>query len=55
MQIVSETEIRDEDKRDKITSIIADKYCRTILKLTAGQSKSALEISQETKISISTQ
>lgn len=54
MQIVSVTEIRDEGKRDKITSAIADKNCRAILNITLDQSKSALAICQETKIPIST-
>ncbi len=54
MQTVSETEIHNEDKRDKIASAIADKYCRQILKLVIDRPKSALEISRETKISIST-
>ena len=54
MQIVSVTEIRDEGKRDKITSAIADKNCRAILNITLDQSKSALAICQETKTPIST-
>ncbi len=54
MHTVSETEIRNEDKRDKVTMAIADKYCRQIIKLLVDRPKSALEISRETKISIST-
>ncbi|WP_316505186.1 helix-turn-helix domain-containing protein [Nitrosopumilus sp.] len=51
---VSVTKIRDEEKIDMIAAVMADRYSRKILKLTVHRPKSALEISQETKIAIST-
>lgn len=54
MQVISERKINDEEKKVSIASVIADKYCGMILKLTIDLPKSAQEISQETEISIST-
>ena len=38
MQAVFETEICNEDKKDKGTITIADKYCRQMLKLLVDRS-----------------
>lgn len=44
----------DEENKDAILEIISDKYCRAILDTTMDKPKSAMEISAESKIPIST-
>ncbi len=46
--------IDEEEKKEVILELLADKYCRTILRITIPKPKSAMEISAETKIPIST-
>ena len=46
--------IDEEEKKEMILELLADKYCRTILRITIPKPKSAMEISAETKIPIST-
>ncbi len=46
--------IEDTPKKDSLLSIMADKYCRTIIYVTKDKPKSAIEITNETKIPIST-
>ena len=46
--------IEEDSKKDAILEVMADKYCRTILENTMEKPKSAMEISAETKIPIST-
>lgn len=46
--------IQDEVKKDSIIEAISDKYSRIILDATLGMPKTALEISQEKQIPIST-
>lgn len=52
--IVSGRKIEEESKKDSILEVMADKYCRAILENTMEKPKSAMEISAETKIPIST-
>lgn len=55
MQTLVEGRIIDEDDRkDAILQVISDKYCRAILDTTMDKPKSAMEISAESKIPIST-
>src|SRR3990172_910824 len=55
MQALVEGRKIDEDERkDAILQIISDKYCRAILETTMDKPKSAMEISAESKIPIST-
>ncbi len=55
MQALVEGRKIDEDERkDAILQIISDKYCRAILEATMNKPKSAMEISAESKIPIST-
>lgn len=55
MQTVVQGRKIDEDgKKDAILEIISDKYCRAILDTTMDNPKSAMEISAESKIPIST-
>ncbi|WP_268543518.1 ArsR family transcriptional regulator [Candidatus Nitrosotenuis cloacae] len=44
----------DGEKRDAILEIMSDKYCRAIIESTMNAPKSAIEISAESKIPIST-
>lgn len=44
----------DDDKKDAILEIISDRYCRAILESTMNAPKSAIEVSVECKIPIST-
>ena len=47
-------EIDENTKKDELLSIVSDKYCRAILHAIVSKPKSALEISAETEIPIST-
>ena len=44
----------DSTRNDTLISIMADKYCRTIIHATKDKPKSAVELTAETKIPIST-
>lgn len=46
--------IYDEQRKSKILEMISDEYCRKILSITMREHKSVNEISEETKIPIST-
>jgi len=52
--LVSGRKIEDESRKDAILEVISDKYCRAILEIAMDKPKSAMEISGETKIPIST-
>lgn len=52
--IVQGRKIEEDAKKDAILEIISDKYCRAILDTTMDTPKSAMEISAESKIPIST-
>jgi predicted transcriptional regulator len=55
MQVIQKTrKIEDDQRKEAILSIISDKYCRQILNSTIDRPKSAMEISSESKIPIST-
>jgi len=55
MQIIQETrKIEDDQRKEAILSIVSDKYSRQILYSTIDRPKSAVEISSENKIPIST-
>lgn len=55
MQTLVEGRKIDEDgRKDAILQVISDKYCRAILETTMDIPKSAMEISAESKIPIST-
>lgn len=53
-QLISGRKIEDDFKKDAILEVISDKYCRAILENSMEKPKSAMEISAETKIPIST-
>src|SRR3972149_10510921 len=46
--------IEEDDRKEAILGMISDKYCREILEVTMDKPKSAMEISSERKIPIST-
>ena len=55
MQVIQKTRrIEDDQRKEAILNIISDKYCRQILNSTIDRPKSAMEISSESKIPIST-
>lgn len=46
--------IEENERKNAILTVISDTYCRAILENTMDKPKSAMEISSETKIPIST-
>jgi hypothetical protein len=44
----------DSEKKDNLLEILSDKYCRTILEAIMYKPKSAIEITADTRIPIST-
>ena len=52
--LVQGRKIDEEAQKDAILGIISDKYCRAILETTMDKPKSAMEVSAESKIPIST-
>ena len=50
----SQYKIEDETTKDTLLSILSDKYCRVIIEATMDKPKSAIELTTETKIPIST-
>jgi len=54
-QLISGKKIDDDSRKDAILEVISDKYCRSILENTIEKPKSAMEISSETKIPITTE
>jgi hypothetical protein len=52
--LVEGRKIYEDERKDAILQIISDKYCRAILETTMDKPKSAMEISAESKIPIST-
>ena len=52
--LVQGRKIEETDRKDAILEILSDKYCRAILVATMDAPKSAMEISAESKIPIST-
>ncbi len=55
MQVIQNSrKIEDEQRKEAILNIMSDKYCRQILNSTMDRPKSAMELSSESKIPIST-
>ena len=52
--LISARKVEDDSRKDTILEVMSDKYCRAILENTMEKSKSAMEVSSETKIPIST-
>lgn len=53
-ELVQTQKIMDDEKKQVILEVLADKYCKQILHTTLEKPKSAMEISSENKIPIST-
>jgi len=54
MQTIQVLKIGDNERKEKLFEILADPYCRAILKSTMNVAKSAMDITFECKIPIST-
>ena len=52
--LVQGRKVEEESQKDAILGVISDKYCRAILETTMDKPKSAMEISAERKIPITT-
>jgi len=53
-ELIQSRKITDDERKQVILEILADKYCKQILHNTLEKPKSAMEISGEKKIPIST-
>ena len=53
-ELIQSQKIMDDDRKQVILEILADKYCKLILHNTLEKPKSAMEISNEKNIPIST-
>ena len=53
-ELIQSQKIMDDERKQVILEILADKYCKLILHNTLEKPKSAMEISGEKKIPIST-
>ncbi|BDQ30811.1 hypothetical protein NZNM25_13660 [Nitrosopumilus zosterae] len=54
MQIINQLKIEEPERKEVFLEILSDKYCRLILDSIMNISKSAIEISREKKIPLST-
>ncbi|MCV0392705.1 MAG: ArsR family transcriptional regulator [Nitrosopumilus sp.] len=54
MQTLQLSRIQDSERKNCMLEVVSDKYCRAILEIIKSQPKSAIEITNETKIPIST-
>ncbi|HSB83909.1 MAG TPA: ArsR family transcriptional regulator [Nitrosarchaeum sp.] len=55
MQVLQHAlKIEETERKDSLLEVISDKYCRTIIESTMHKPKSAMEITAETGIPIST-
>lgn len=52
--LISGRKVEDDSRKDAILEVMSDRYCRAIIENTLKKQKSAIEISAETKIPIST-
>ncbi len=52
--LLQKRKIEDDERKDAILEILADKYCRNIIEMTIEEPKSAMDIAADSKIPIST-
>ncbi len=52
--LLQKRKIEDDERKDAILEILADKYCREIIEMTMEKPKSAMDIAADSKIPIST-
>ncbi len=54
MQVLNQLKIEEPERKEVFLEILSDKYCRLILESVMNSSKSAIEISREKNIPLST-
>lgn len=54
MQVLNQLKIEESERKEVFLEILSDKYCRLILESVMNSSKSAIEISREKNIPLST-
>ena len=54
MQVLNQLKIEEPERKDSFLEILSDKYCRAILEAIMDTPKSAIEISREKEIPLST-
>ena len=54
MQILNQLKIEEPERKESFLEILSDRYCRSILEAIMDIPKSAIEISREKKIPLST-
>ncbi|MCV0430234.1 helix-turn-helix domain-containing protein [Nitrosopumilus sp.] len=54
MQILNQLKIEEPERKESFLEILSDKYCRTILEAIMDMPKSAIEISRDKNIPLST-
>jgi len=54
MQIVNQLKIQEPERKESFLEILSDKYCRAILESVMDTPKSAIEVSREKDIPLST-
>ena len=54
MQVINQLKIEEPERKDSFLEILSDKYCRSILEAIMNTPKSAIEVSREKMIPLST-
>ncbi|MGY5143594.1 MAG: ArsR family transcriptional regulator [Candidatus Nitrosopumilus sp. bin_32a] len=54
MQVINQLKIEEPERKESFLEILSDKYCRSILESIMDVPKSAIEVSREKKIPLST-
>jgi len=54
MQVINQLKIEEPERKESFLEILSDKYCRSILESIMDMPKSAIEVSREKKIPLST-
>jgi predicted transcriptional regulator len=54
MQILNQLKIEEPERKESFLEVLSDKYCRSILEVIMNAPKSAIEISREKSIPLST-
>ena len=54
MQVINQLKIEEPERKDSFLEILSDKYCRSILEAIMDTPKSAIEVSREKMIPLST-
>ena len=54
MQVINQLKIEEPERKESFLEILSDKYCRAILESVMDMPKSAIEVSREKNIPLST-